>query len=273
MSSLRQDLSAKLLIAPCSIEAARHAVEQWHYSKVLPTGKMLRLGVWERGDFRGVVIFSRGASPNLGKKWGLGSAEVSELTRIALREHDAPVSRLISISTRDLARRNPGLRLSVSFADPNEGHLGVVYQAAGWIYTGQSSPVTGWRIGGRWRHRRGSWHQAKGKRVRTRVFPGKFRYVRVLQRSDRELRRIVEAKRLPYPKSCEAIEPCPVPPVSPVRSRGRSSNLVHGSGYDCQKKTPAIESSHEMIRYVDGDPKTATKAVGDSVFGSGEEAS
>jgi hypothetical protein len=48
----------------------------------------------------------------------------------------------------------PGLRLVVSFADPEQGHVGGIYQGGGWIYTGRSQSadeyiVNGKRIHGR----------------------------------------------------------------------------------------------------------------------------
>jgi len=39
----------------------------------------------------------------------------------------------------------PGLRLIVSFADANEGHHGGIYQAAGWLYSGQSNSTPKYR--------------------------------------------------------------------------------------------------------------------------------
>jgi hypothetical protein len=200
-----------LRLAWATHEQARHACERWHYAGVLPTGKLDKIGVWEDGSFRGVVIFSRGASPWLGKKYDLDHVELAELTRIALREHDAPVSRILSIAVRIVARHNPGLRLLVSFADPLQGHVGGIYQAAGWIYTGRSGDVDEYFVNERWRHKKGVWYglRADGRQGRNlpyveggvpvehRIAPGKYRYVWPL---DPEMRELVELNRLPYPK-------------------------------------------------------------------------
>jgi hypothetical protein len=120
-----------------SHDAARWACEKWHYAGVLPTGKLVKVGVWEDDSFRGVVLFSRGASPHLGRQYDLDHTQLCELTRIALREHDAPVSRIVSVALRFLRRSNPGLRLVVSFADPSQDHVGGIYQAGNWVFTGQ----------------------------------------------------------------------------------------------------------------------------------------
>lgn len=46
----------------------------------------------------------------------------------------------VAIAVRLLRRQCPGLRVIVSFADPAEGHVGAIYQAAGWVYLGQTEP-------------------------------------------------------------------------------------------------------------------------------------
>lgn len=188
-----------LLVAPCSHEAATLAVTRWHYSHQIPTGKIVRLGVWEHERFIGAVLFSRGASPYLGDAYDLGPTELCELTRVALRDHDAPVTQIVAWALRILRERNPGLRLVVSFADPARGHLGGIYQAGNWIYTGLSNPVLEHFVRGRWRHVRGSYHEVKaaGGRVPTRTRPGKHRYLMPL---DRAMRRQVAPLALPFPR-------------------------------------------------------------------------
>lgn len=207
---------SELRIAFTTHDAARHACENWHYAGVLPTGKLVKIGVWEDGDYRGVVLFSRGASPWLGRKYDLDHTEICELTRVALREHDAPVSRILAIAMKILKRSNPGLRLVVSFADPSQDHVGGIYQAGNWIYTGRSGEVDEYFVDGRWRHKKGVWYRLRdegrqgknlpvvegGQPVEYRKAPGKLRYLYPL---DDEMRSLVELLRLPYPKR-EALE-------------------------------------------------------------------
>lgn len=120
-------------------EAAKFACVNWHYSKSVPVPPLVKIGVWEDGKFIGVVIFSRGASSNLLKPYGLKQTEGCELTRIALTSHAVAVSRIVRVAIAFLKKNSPMLRLVVSFADPYQGHHGGVYQAGNWIYAGETA--------------------------------------------------------------------------------------------------------------------------------------
>lgn len=129
---------ADLRLDWCSHEAAKYAVMHWHYSKRMPNSKLAKIGAWERGCFRGAVIFGCGATPELCKPYGMKQDQVAELVRVALAPHETPTSRIVAIAIRILRAGMPGLRLVVSFADSAQGHYGGIYQAGGWIYSGES---------------------------------------------------------------------------------------------------------------------------------------
>jgi hypothetical protein len=206
----------KLLLDWATHEAAKHAVQNWHYSANLPTGKMLRVGVWESGSFVGVVVYGLGATPNLLKPYGLKPIEGCELIRIALRQHQSPVSKIIAVSLKFLKKKCPGLRLVVSFADPNQGHHGGVYQASNWIYSGKTQPDRFYRdTKGNVYHARqvsesGNIKKQFGRRVNRLdaskleriIMPGKHRYLMPL---DDEMRRQVQSLAKPYPKRTRAV--------------------------------------------------------------------
>lgn len=187
-------------------KAAKFAVQNWHYSRAMPSGKLVKIGVWEMDRFVGAVIFGRGASPHLGTSLGLGITELCELVRVALSAREAQVSRIVAIAIRKLRRYSPGIRCLVSFADPSQGHHGGIYQAMGWTFTGQSNETTLHFWKGRWRHTRSiaGTSAPKGQRaifesgaIPTKVVPGKYRYLLPL---DDELRPVVRGLALPYPK-------------------------------------------------------------------------
>jgi hypothetical protein len=107
----------------CSHEAAKFAVEHWHYSRTMPVSKRAHLGVWEGGEFIGAVIFAWGANPNLAKAYGLAMTQCAELVRVALKLHKTPVSRILAVCVKMIRGQSEGLRLIVSYADTREGHL------------------------------------------------------------------------------------------------------------------------------------------------------
>jgi hypothetical protein len=119
-------------------ESAKYAVENWHYSECLPAGKLVKVGAWESGKFIGCVIFGRGANNNMAKPYGLTQLECCELVRIALTKHLSPVSRIAALAMRFLKSQSSGLKLIISYADPEQGHHGGIYQAGNWIYCGRS---------------------------------------------------------------------------------------------------------------------------------------
>ncbi len=120
----------------CSHEAAKFACENWHYSQSLPIGRLVKVGVWEDGLFVGCVIFSHGTAKDLGTIYGLTQFECCELTRVALKKHRSSVTRIVAISLKMLKKQSPGVKLVVSFADGERGHIGSIYQAGNWVYTG-----------------------------------------------------------------------------------------------------------------------------------------
>lgn len=130
----------------CSGEAARYAVMHWHYSKRMPVGKGVNIGVWEGAEqrFIGAITFGLGAGALTdGRRFGLAREfQVAELTRVALRAHEAPVTRIVSIALRMLSKQSPGLRLVISLADPRRNHVGAIYQAGNWFYVGRTAPQT-----------------------------------------------------------------------------------------------------------------------------------
>lgn len=191
----------------CSRVAAKYAVEHWHYSKSLPAGKSVKIGVWEDDKFIGCVLFGMGANNVLSRPYGLTMHECCELTRVALSGHKTPVTRIISIAIRMLKQQSPGLRLIVSFADPNHGHIGGVYQGGGWIYSGRSGEHKEFIYKGKQIHHRTANSLGLHKNGILKTLPvivasSKYRYLMPL---DDAMRKQIEPLRKPYPKRAGSI--------------------------------------------------------------------
>ena len=139
----------------CGHEAARYACAAWHYSHAMPASRRVCVGAWEDDRFIGAIVFSRGNTPNIARPFHLTQARVCELTRIALCAHVTPTSRIVAIALRLLRRQSPGLKLVVSYSDPQHGHDGRgVYAAGHWLYLGITNPEALVKVHGRLRHPR-----------------------------------------------------------------------------------------------------------------------
>jgi len=197
-------------------EAAKYACEHWHYSRVMPAGKAVFCGAWEDGRYIGCVIVSRGANNNIGSEYGLDQNRVCELTRVALTDHQATVTKIVAIALRMLRRISPGLRLIVSYADPLQGHLGGIYQAGNWVYTGKSRPQREMILNGRHRHKRAifakygtvSPEKLRKRGINIKYGPIEWKY-KYLYPLDKAMRRQIESLRLPYPKADKATQDAP----------------------------------------------------------------
>lgn len=183
-------------------EATRFACRNFHYSKCVPAGKTLKVGVWEDSVFIGVVVFSGGPSPNIWKTYGLTPLEGAELSRVALTKHRTEVTRILSIAIKFLRKQCPGIKLIISYADIKHGHHGGIYQGGGWIYLGRFGPKFERTLFGKKIHERN---------MRQRILDGKnrradFRDIPVPPKHkyaisfDPIIQTRLEKERLPYPK-------------------------------------------------------------------------
>ena len=225
----------------CSHEAAKHAVLRWHYSRKMPHAKLVRIGVWEDHRFAGVILYGCGANRHLARPFGLESTQACELVRVALAPaRRYPTSKSVAISLRMLRCQSPGLRVVVSYADTQQGHVGTIYQATNWIYLGASAqPYL--RVRGRIEHprtlydrygRQGQsvpWlRQHVDPRAERVAMPAKLKYVWAYEAT---LRRQLEAISQPYPKRAGSIE-------------GDAPGLQPGEGGS--SPTPALQFSQAV---------------------------
>ena len=199
----------------CNRRAAKYAVEHWHYSQKMPSGKLTCIGVWEDDSFIGAVMFGRGANNHIGTRYGLKQTEVCELVRIALREHTTPVSRIVSIAIKILRKQSPGLKLIVSYADPVQGHKGGIYQAGNWTYAGISTPQAELIVDGKKMHKRSAgakWGTASPERLRK--ITGKqvlydavrWKHTYLMPLTNDVLQKILKLSK-PYPKRADEVKP------------------------------------------------------------------
>jgi hypothetical protein len=123
-------------VTPIHSRDAYGLILRRHYARRIPSISYA-FGLMLDGDLVGVCTYGTPASSTLcrgvcGDEW---QQHVLELNRLVLRDNRKnEASRLVAGSLRLL----PKPSIVVSYADTAQQHLGVVYQAANFIYTGLS---------------------------------------------------------------------------------------------------------------------------------------
>jgi hypothetical protein len=121
-------------IAPA---VARDVFERHHYLHSMPAGTRLCFGAFVGDRLLGAV--SLGVGPLNAYRLVEGALRTDCLTLTRLWLDDAlpknSESCVLGVVVRAL-RRFSKVRFLVAYSDPRAGHVGTVYQAAGWLYTG-----------------------------------------------------------------------------------------------------------------------------------------
>lgn len=189
---------------------ARQIIINNHYSRRIVNNSYVNLGVFINGDLVGVLQFGYALTPALMSKVVAGSSskDYLELNRMWLSDR-APrnsESRAISYAIHYIKAAMPHVRWLQSFADERCGALGVVYQAANFLYVGSHKSrfyeldgdfyhdllMTAHKKGGG----RGAFLRANIHRAKPLEFQ-QFRYVYFIHKGARKYLRL---KPRPYPK-------------------------------------------------------------------------
>ena len=202
-----------LRVLPVPTLVARAVLERHHYLHSLPGGTQLAFGVFAGGRLLGALALGVGPFHGCSLVEGATLADCLTLSRLWLADELPRNSEsMVLASVQRELRRHTSIRFLLSYADPSQGHVGTIYQAANWVYTGLSEPTPLYDLGdGIRRHNRSLAH-ALGTRsvshlrshgVAVSLVPqsGKHRYITFLDRSWRGRLRVPV---LPYPKKQEA---------------------------------------------------------------------
>lgn len=181
------------------MEEARSLIVAEHYTHSFPRR-------WTR-SYRiesALVVFSYSANPNLERYLFAQPVGLLELARLYAPDgHKANLlTQAIALALRTLRLDVPSCQAVVSFADPEHGHYGGVYQAASWLYTGRSMNPSAYRAPDGQIFARRAFHDKHGayrpetfEKIRTQA---KYRYVKPLTHKAYKLLNI---KAKPYPHS------------------------------------------------------------------------
>jgi len=135
----------EIKITPIKRQDALPWILDKHYAhRVCPIS--YAFGIFRDDNLIGIITYGTPVSSSLrmgicGIKW---SDSVIELNRLCCENTKNIASKLVGESLRLL----PKPSIVVSFADIGQGHVGYIYQATNFIYTGLSAKRTDWKIKG-----------------------------------------------------------------------------------------------------------------------------
>ena len=122
-----------------STKAIRYALMNFHYAKAIPSVQSAFSVFNDNNEWCGVICYSIGANKSIGTFAKLPLGAVCELVRVALNGKQESTSKALSISLKLVKKNNPLLKLIVSYADIDQEHTGIIYQATNWYYLGETA--------------------------------------------------------------------------------------------------------------------------------------
>ena len=121
-----------------SHKAIKYACMNFHYAKSLPVNTFGYSVFNNTNEWCGVILYGTGANNNLAIQYNLNQGNVLELVRMALNGKQESTSKALAISLKLIKSAMPLCKLIISYADKDQNHNGIIYQATNWYYVGTS---------------------------------------------------------------------------------------------------------------------------------------
>jgi hypothetical protein len=131
----------------CDKKAAEFALRYWCPREGMPKGASNRMGIWEDGEFRGCLVFTRPPA-KMAMKLCLARSEVTEIARFARWHLATPFSAVLREGIALFREHNPEVRMLVAIVE--KPYRGTIFQAANWTCLGQYFPGAGERLTYAW---------------------------------------------------------------------------------------------------------------------------
>lgn len=186
-----------------STKAIRYSCLNWHYSKSILVNPFAFSVFNQADEWCGCVLFSYGANASIGSQYGLVNGAVIELVRMALNGKQESTSKVLALSVRLLPKYMPTVKLIVSYADTEQGHIGTIYQACNWLYVDRIKSTPKYLHNEKWIHNRQAddFYSAEQKKALPKKASGdKLKYLYPLTPA---LRKQVKTLAKPYPKKTQ----------------------------------------------------------------------
>jgi hypothetical protein len=201
-------------------------IETHHYAHSLPPHQYCFAAIIQRVQHHqvtseqvvGGALYGMGVNPHAGSPFGLPNTDVIELVRFFLLDdvssyiHNAG-SQVLSATLKWLTKHT-NKHLVVSYSDPQQAHVGTLYQATNWVYLGTSAEKYDIILDGQRMQQRSLYgkfggssvellKECLGERIDTIPTPGKHKYAYVIS-SNKQVRKQLESAlrktRQQYPK-------------------------------------------------------------------------
>jgi hypothetical protein len=198
-----------IVVRPIPTMSAKQILVKSHYLHSFPGCTELCFGAFSVSRLLGAITFGAGPTNAFRLVEGASPYDCLTLTRLWLSEElpSNSESKVIAVSLRYL-KKYTKLKFIVTYADPTQGHVGTIYQATGWLYTGFSEAMPKFDLGdGIARHSRSLSHAFGSHSLKyfskhgleVKVLPQlpKHRYLYLL---DSDLKNKITVPVLPYPR-------------------------------------------------------------------------
>ena len=197
-----------MMIKKANATATKYACEKFHYAQATPAVSYSYNIYNDKNEWCGTICYGHSATPTIAKHFGLAQGEILELVRVALNGKQEHTSKAVALSLKKIHQDAPLVKMIVSYADMAQHHLGTIYQATNWIYTGISyGTAKEYFYKGKWLHPRTLTtipnHQKLKKYLPSRMVSNKFRYIFCF---DKKLKKQYTKLAQPYPKDKDFTE-------------------------------------------------------------------
>lgn len=210
----------RAMVRPVSRKLAEQIILKYEWlGAMAQTG--YHYGIFYGAHCAGVCCVAAGSATggvNSHLEWNVARDELAVLARGAC-VHWSPSgtnSKLVSWTCKLLAKDTKA-KLVIAYSDTDAGEIGTIYQACNWVCVGRGASTTQWiapngrvfdqklpydlrRKDSFKRGRSAYVRELRGAGWREQLSNPKYRYVYVLDKSDKALTALVESKRQPYPK-------------------------------------------------------------------------
>ena len=162
-------------------EEAKPFVEQHHYTGSIGKASLI-CGLYDNNVLSGIITFGQVSGRLLAQSIWEGGTQYNTfefLRMCVLDKCKCPRTLFISKSISILKNTHPQIKCLVSFADQTEGHFGIVYQAASWLYCGKTKNKYHYIKNNKRVNKRVVWDNAKKYNMKEKDYAIKYKYTKI----------------------------------------------------------------------------------------------